>query len=81
MPDQPTPAPLPSLVEFWGRCVRHDFRYLLLDDPHAVRRAAAVDAELRAIAARSSAHLDLFKAFYDAAHLKTKRPARPVEAA
>ncbi len=81
MPDLPTPAPLPSLAEFWERCARHDFLYLRLDDPHAVRRASAVDAELRAIAAQSWPHMEMFKAFYDAAHLGTKRPARPQEVA
>ena len=79
MPDQPAPkaAPLPTLADFWDRLARHDFLYLKLEDPHAVRRASAVEAELREIAARSKEHRDLFAAFYDSAFLKTKRPARP----
>jgi hypothetical protein len=81
MPDQPTPASLPTLIAYWNRCARHNFLYLSLDDPHELRRAAAVDGELRAIAARSFAHYRLFYGFYDAAHLRTKRPARPTVAA
>jgi hypothetical protein len=81
MSDQPAPAPLPTLADFWARCARHNYSYLLLDDPHALRRAGAVDAELRDIAARSKEHRDIFWGFYDAAHVRgAKRPARPDDA-
>lgn len=66
-----------SLGEFYVHLKRHDWTYMMSDDPGVYRRGSEFESKLKAMAKTSPEHLALFDAYQEFVWGRGPKPEDP----